>query len=419
MSKTGTFISVAETQEGKNPQIVTEFYPLPVTIGLGELTRDAWGVQKTSTPVSIFHGMWTYDIPSSMWFMYENGTQVYASTDVISTGGVAQLLTTASNTVLLLESRHCPRYQPNRGHLFSTAGWFPDKTADGVRDFGLFSDENGVFFRLKADGLLYAVLRRAGVEVLEEEIDTSVIPNFDVEKSNIYDIQFQWRSAGNYKFYIGDPATGTSTLVHSFDLLGTLTSASIENPAQPIAYKATRTTENVQMNIGCADVTSENGEMFDRQQYYSTYAENVAVNGTDAPVIVIYNPLQINSETNTRSLMLARITVLCSKKSTFKVWVTRTASNITGATLQTINAGSYVQCDSPDMNPSAVRATSVTTSGMRFVRSMNVEAAALNSVDNPDSNRIDFLMVRGDYIVITCTAATATAEVNVEWGEYI
>lgn len=397
--------------------LISEANPLPILAGKGDLTTDAWGIQKTSSPQSIFHGLWTFDIPQSMWFMYENGTQVYTSTNIVSNGGVAQLTTDVTNAVLLLESRECPRYQPNRGHLFSCAGWFPNKTNDGIRDFGLFTTENGAFFRLKPDGLLYAVIRRGGSEVYEQVIDTSGLTNFDVEKSNIYDIQFQWRAAGNYLFYIGNPGTGTSQLVHTINYLGTLTSASIENPALPVAAKATRTTENVVMNLSCADITSENGRT-DTEQYISAYAEAVSV-GTDTPVIVLRSPLQINSETNTRTVSLARISFTCTKKAVFKFWTTRAASDITGATYKPVGSGSYLETDSTDMDATAVRATAATIANMRFITAIPVEAATRIPVDNPYRGRIEFPIVRGDYLVITCTAASAAADVVMECGEQI
>lgn len=388
------------------------------TLGKGELTYDAWGVQKVSLPTSLFHGMFTFDISTLMWFMYENGTQVYTSTDITSSGGMGKLLTTASNTVLRLESRECPRYQPNRGVLYSTALICPDATADGVRDWGLFTTENGVFFRLKADGLLYAVLRRGGSEVLEETIDTSVLTGFDVTKNNIYDIQFQWRGAGNYKFFMGDPATGTSKLVHTFNLLGTLTVATMEDPALPIAFKATRTTEDVEMRIGCADLTSENGEI-DKYQYKSAYAEAVSVNGTDIPVLSIYNPLQIQSKTNTRSLQLARISVKCPKKGTFKFWTHRDPALLTGETFAEIGGGSNTQTDSPDTIAGAVRATAFTSTGAQLLVAVPAEANVFYQVDNPLRERINFALVRGDYITVTVTVSASTAEVSMEWGEAI
>jgi hypothetical protein len=386
-------------------------------LGFGDLTADAWGAQKVSLPYSLFHGMWTFDIPASMWFMYESGTQVYTSTNIVSAGGVAKL-DSAGRTSVLLESRQTPRYQPNRGHLFSTALWLPNKTAATVRDFGFFSVENGVFFRLKSDGQLYAVLRRAGVEVIEELIDTAALTGFDVEKNNIYDIQFQWRSAGNYKFFIGDPASGTSKLVHTLKLLGTLTSASMDDPAQPIAFKITNAGGTATMHVGCADVTSENGAL-GVYQYESSFIDGRAVNGTNAPVMVISNPLQINGKTNTRDLQLARISVTCSKKATFKVWAGRSLAAFTGGTFQTINAGSFVQTDSPSKAAGAVSVTAVNTALLRNITSIPVEAAAPREVDNPLRERITFPIVRGDYIVVTCTASTAIADCVFEWGESI
>lgn len=397
-------------------------YPKPQELlGKGDLVSDAWGVQKMSLPYSLFHGMWTYSIPSSMWFMYENGTQVYTSTSIISTGGVAQLTADATNTMVLLESRECPRYQPNRGHLFSMAGWFPSKTADGVRDFGLFTAENGVFFRLKSDGNLYAVLRSGAVETKEELIDTSALTGFDVEKNNIYDIQFQWRSAGDYNFFIGDPATGTSKLVHQIKNLGTLISASIENPALPIAFKATRITADVEMNIGCADVTSENGSV-EVHQYESAFAESVSVSGTDYPVMSLYSPLQESGQTNTRTVQLARITVTCDKKATFKVWATRDPAALTGETFAGIsnNGGTLLETDSPDSAVGAVRATAVTTSLLSIITAVPVQASERTSVENPLERKIVFPIVRGDYLVVTCTpSGAANAECVIEWGEQI
>jgi len=389
-------------------------------LGEGDMPTDVWGTQRVVNDHSLFHGLWTYDIPPSQWFMYENGTQVYTSTNIVSSGGAAQLTADATNTTVIMESRECPRYQPDRGIHFACAVWLPNKTNDGIREWGLFdeSDRNGIFFRLKADGLLYAVRRSAGVEVYEQEIDTSGLVNFDVEKNNIYDIRAQWRGAGNYYFYIGDPSKGTIQLVHTISLLGTLTFVSIENPAMPVGFRCKRTTADVVMNIGCCDLTSEGGNI-DLHQYRSAYSEGVSVNGTDVPVLVIRNPLQIDSKTNTRNLQLARISVKCAKKATFKFWSTRTLADITGATFKAIGSGSYVEADSPDMDATAVRATAFSTANAQFLVAVPAEAAAWYQVDNPLRERIHFPVVRGDYIVVTVTVASSTADATVEWGEAI
>lgn len=383
--------------------------PVNAKLGSGDLTVDAWGSPKVSLPHSIFHGLFTFDVPPSQWFMYHGSTQVYTSTKITSIDGSLSVVADAAVPVAEAVSRASPRYQPNRGHLYSTALWMPNKTNDGVREFGLFTVENGVFFRLKADGKLYAVLRSGGIETREAEINTSGLIGFDVEKGNVYDIQYQWRGIGNYKFYIN------LTLVHVFELLGTLTALSMQDPALPCSYKATRTTQDVSIRAGCVDITSENGDD-DRLHYGSAYAAQT-INGTNAPLIVVLNPLTINSKTNTRMTELSRISLNSDKNGSFRVWVARDPTAIIGATLVARGNGSFIQTDSTDANPTAVHATSVDIAKMTLVTVMPVRANIPMGMDNPFQNRIDFPLVRGDYLVITGTVVNAACEAVVEWGE--
>jgi hypothetical protein len=381
------------------------------TLGTGDLTEDAWGVQKVSLPMSLFHGMFTFDISPKMWFMYENGTQVYTSTNIVSTNGAGVLTTSAAKTALILESRECPPYQPNRGVLFSSALWCPSKTADGVREWGVQTSDAGVFFRLKANGLLYAVRRSLTVEVAEELITTTGVSGFDVQKGNIYDIQYQWRGVGNYKFFINN------VLVHSMTLLGTLTALSMSNPALPASYKATRTTADVALHIGCCDITSENGKETD-EEAASAYASAVATNGADIPVLVIYNPLTINGKVNTRTVHLHSIGLNNTKKCTFKLWRTRSAGDITGETLVAGYGGkySYVQSDSTDMNAGAVRATALTVANLEFIDAFNVEAGVGVQHEFPNGH-VELSIVRGDYLIVANNSINGSSDVVIRWGE--
>lgn len=401
-----------ETGAGTVENEIVELYDNPERYNV-----DAWKAPVVSRPHSVYHGLFTFDIPASMWFMYENGTQVYTSTDIVSDGGMGKLQTTASNPNLRLESRECPRYQPNRGHVFSDAGTRPNKTADGERNWGVGTDENRAHFRLKNDGLLYAVIKSGGVETHEELCDVSQVTDalggaFNVEKNNTYDIKYRWRSAGEYYFFVN--------LVHvlTFKFLGALDGASIENPALPVFYEAIRNTEDVTIKVGCSDISSQNGST-DKEQYNSVFAENVSVSGPDSPVLATCNPLQINGQTNTRTVTLARVSVKCSKKATFKVWVTRNPSTFTGATFVALGDGSFIETDSPDSVAGAVRATGLTLTNAKVVRPIPVEAAKETQVDNPYRGRIEFPVVRGDYVFITCTGSAATAEAVIEWGEQI
>jgi len=407
---TGKFIDNAVIVRGGNEiyRQRVEAYPANA---FGDLTADAWGVPKVSVTHSVFHGLWTFDVPPSQWFMYENGAQVYTSTHIISENSEGVVRTSAAKSTVLMESRATPRYQPNRGHLYSTALWCPSKTANGVRSWGLGTVENCVCFKLKADGKLYASLTSGSAQTQEAEIDTSGVAGFDVEKGNVYDIQYQWRGVGNYKFFIN------LVHVHTFANLGTLTALSLEDPALPAFMKAVRTTEDVEIHAGCVDISSENGND-DRLQYASAYAQK-SVSGTNVPVICIHNPLQINGATNTRTIELARITFNCDKKSLFKVWTTRDPTAMTGATFATRGNGSFVQVDSPDSVATAVSATAVTAAKLHLVTAVPLAANAAAMITNPDNGKIDFNLVRGDYLVVTNTVTAGACEVVVEWGEAI
>lgn len=386
-----------------------EAYPAGI---FGDLTADAWGVQKVSVHHSLAHGMFTFDISPKVWFMYENGAQVYTSTNMVSTGGAAVMTTSAAKSVLKIESRLSPRYQPNRGHLFATALWCPNKTNDGIRQWGLCTGENGVMFRLKADGKLYAVLMSNSADTYEAEIDTSGVAGFDVQKGNVYDIQYQWRGVGNYKFFIN------LTHVHTIANLGTLTALSMSNPALPICFTAERTTQDVTMSIGCADISSENGDD-EVDQFGSAYAKAVATNGADKPVLVIKNPLTINGLTNTRGIVVTSLTASNTKKCFLKVWRTRNPAAITGATYVAIGNGSFAETDSTNMAAGAVRATAVTTASLEYIAAVTLEAAVPSVLQLSDHDHIEFTLVRGDYLVVTNDSVNGSTDISVKWGEEI
>ena len=114
---------------------------------------------------------------------------------------------------------------------------------------------------------------------------------------------------------------------------------------------------------------------------------------------------------------LSRISLNCDKKAVFKVWVTRDPTGFTGATLAAIGNGSFVETDSPDAVTGAVKATSVTVAKLKLITVIPVQANVTKETNNPFQSRIDFPLIRGDYLVITATVVTGGCECVVEWGE--
>jgi len=244
--------------------VTSPIAPLSTRTG-GPLSLDAWTRPKSVIDRSLIHGMFTLAIPRETWRETVNGVEVAETAALVNSSSVFGLAEIYAGPTLndetVLDTFRSPRYEPNRGHLYSSSIILPNPTALGVRDFGMFTEENGVFFRLKSDGFLYACRRTTNgvTSVVEEKINPVLLAmhGIDISKGNIYDIQMQWRGVGSIGYFMGSVKNGYSVEVHKMRLLGTLTGLSVSNPSLPIAYHATNLGDNVLIQSGCADITSE------------------------------------------------------------------------------------------------------------------------------------------------------------------
>ena len=114
-----------------------------------KLGFDAWGRAKTITDRSILHGMFSFNVPVKVWRETLNGIE-QAFTNATSVDGALNLTSggTFDDNTILETYRH-PRYQPNRGYLYSKALIMPNPSDSGLRRFGAGTAENGVFFSLE------------------------------------------------------------------------------------------------------------------------------------------------------------------------------------------------------------------------------------------------------------------------------
>lgn len=385
-----------------------------VIAGAGDMALDAWGLQKMVHPHSLFHSAFTFDVPLKKWNSVVNGVEenLLTSTLVTSVDGKLSVKTAANNgDVTYLHSRRHPRYQPNRGHVYSNSVIIPNPTDNAVEDFGLFTDSDGVFFRVHTDGKLYACLQSNGV--LEHE-DLIKFPSsfdddpLDYSKGNVYDIQYQWRGSGNYRFFAGNPKTGRIEVIHEIKNLNRLTNLTIQNPSLPAAYRVTSLGDAGEIQSGCVDITSEGGD--DRhEQYQSAKVLDKSISGTDIPVLIIYSPHLIGTKMNTIDGRLARITGSADKRTIFQAWSTRDPTAFTGAVFNSVGVGSYVEFD--------IAATAADINKLSFITAFRVPANDSKALDNPAKENVDFFFIHGDYIVVTATVTGGLCDAVIEWGE--
>ena len=373
-------------------------------LGKGDLTIDAWGRPKFVQDVSVFHGMWTFDIPDSMWLVFENGVENINKTytRAASIDGALNLTcNTSINDEVMIKSKRHPRYQPNRGVLYSSSVGLPNPEALGNREFGLATLKDGVFFRLR-DGVLYAVRLDDTIEY-EEKI---TIPfDIDLSKGNIYDIQLQWRGVGNILFFIGNPETGVSEVVHEMRLLGNQTGLTMNNPALPIHFKVKGSGEAVSLWSGCVDMSSEGGNP-PQEQYGSVIGPNVVV-GANSSLLLLRVVSTINGKTNTCDIHPYRITVYAEKKSNIEVYFTRDVTAFVGGTWVSAVSGHL------EMNSSV---SSFDTAKMKKISSRVIGAGQVAEITLPNPQTVNFTMIHGDYFFIRGVSTSGSMQATLEMG---
>ena len=379
-----------------------------VDVNQNDLGVDAWGRNKTISDVSLFHGIFTFSVPREMWIEYVDMIEQSTFTNFTSSNGRLKIQGANGHTNFLMSKRH-PRYQPNRGHLYSTAMILPDADLAVNQEFGLFHHQAGVFFRVNA-GAIYACRRTLvdGVVVNYSEVIT--LPDgIDLTKGNVYDIQMQWRGVGNFKFFIN------LQLVHTMSMLGTLTELSAWNPALPISFQVDGLAT---MYCGCADVTSEGGQGENRQRG-SIDSQEVSLSTQELPVLLLHcsNTISYNGTTvmNTRDIALRRISGYSDANTVVKMYYARDATKFTGTTFTNDDPEGFVKF----AIDGAITLVGGTT-GLDRELTRRIPANGNIEVVNPDDQLGDFYLTHGDYILVTMTAKNATlGGAAIEWGAEI
>jgi hypothetical protein len=301
-----------------------------VNLSDNDLGKDAWGRPKTVQDNSLLHAMFTFNIPVSKWYERVNTVKTISFTNCASVNGALEVKAGATlNDVTNLRTFRHPRYEPNRGFIYSSASIFVNPTGLMRRDFGTATSQSGVFFRLKSGGTLVGVVRTTNTGVTTEDEVSLNTTGIDLSKGNVYDIQYQWRGVGNYKFFINLKEVGNS------NYLGTLDRLSMSNPANPIFFESTNLGDNDAMIFGCVDVSSEGGGR-NGKTYGSVGISNlegqIAITGYNIPIVAIRSKTLIGALLNTRDTVALAAGAYSDNKAIFRIWATRDMTAITEGT---------------------------------------------------------------------------------------
>lgn len=311
---------------------------------------DAWGRPKSVIDHSLFSASWTFEVSPAIWeeWSYTEGSGWTPITGFTNASSTEHMLTVKSTTTqgggCTIASKVHPKYQPNRGHLYSTAIMHPNVTDVGLSRFGLGSPIDGCFFEIEGNGTdwdIFAARRYNGAIETRVSVKEKLLannPTFDPSKGHVYDIQFQWRGAGNFYFFVD------LELVHTDEVLGNYTHLSMGDPALPAFFSSYCTqagTERI-LQAGCVDITSEGGENYGRTSFGSVYTGDSLVtlgNNVDTATIALRVPRYITyngnpNKINSRGAIMDKLITWTRDEGLTKVWLFRdvAATNLNGLT---------------------------------------------------------------------------------------
>ena len=375
-----------------------------------DVLNDAWGRPKVIQDFSIFHSLFTYNIPKSHWLCFDNWQEVNDTIKITSENGAWSVKSwiTLNDTAFLRSKRH-PRYQPNRGHLFSTSCFLPNPKNNWIRQIWLKNTIAWVYFELN-NWKLYAIVYNNEVEKLKEEINLNNIwlSIDDLEFWHLYDIQFQWRWVWDYFFYIDQK------LVYKTNYLWNNTELTISNPAMSAWYFCKNTWDEVEIKIWCIDITTEQWKREWVVYKSALTPSEITINTLNNPLIIVRNIKTFLWKPNTRDCLAFRFTWNSTERIIYKCFITRDATAITWWTFTSIWTDTVLEQN--------ITAVSVDITKMEQLWVIRWEQNKSQTVDIP-SFLIDFYFTEWDYLVFTANrenpTQTALATATIEFGEEI
>ena len=407
-------------------------YLKKVEIARNDLGYDAWGRPKTINDFTLFNALWTYSVPNRMWVEYIDIGAGYIEQSQIdnifvkSVNGHLSVSASAGSDVFLVSKRH-PRYQANKGLLYSSAEILPTPTVTGTREWGLMNTESGLFFRLVGNGttqILYFVVRTTvGGITTDTQTDitsdvTALIPTFDISKGHVYDIQAQWRGVGDIAVYVD------LVKVKVIDFLGLLEDLSVNNPALHVGFGVHSVgATTIEIIAGCVDVSSEGGHRANKI-YSSISTGTTLLSTTNAGVAILAVKLPISVDYNgniiryTRDMILTEMSTFCKDEAFRSVYVARLVNtpNLDGITWAT--ASDSLWNYTTNTGGALDTAFQLDKASMQNIYSTRNEKDFSSSHSNPDPENADFYLTGGDIIVVELKSdGNSTGGCTLEFAE--
>ena len=239
-------------------------------------SEDAFNRIRVSSPFGIFENKNLFNKNDNQFEERTNG--VGASISYLSNESAVKLeVGTASGEYAIRQTSRYHAYVPGKSHFIVMTGVMGASKDGNTKRLGYFDDKNGLFFEY-SDNIFYIVHRsNASGSVVDTKISQSDF-NFDtldgtgkldknpseltldLNKSQIFEISFQWLGVGQVIFSLN--LDGKKTIIHKIFFANNSDTVYMATPSLPCRYETRNTaltTSISSMKEICMSVVSEGG----------------------------------------------------------------------------------------------------------------------------------------------------------------
>lgn len=230
----------------------------PISISNSDISFDAFGAIRTSSPFTIFDSKQIFDNEPLFWDDQEISGSGTSSTHSANTASSIMSVSASTAGIRMRQTFMRFNYQPGKSHrILLTFKSFTTSTGI-IKGIGYGDDSNGIFF-VNDEGTL-KMIRRTNVTGTPVDNETAItLSGIDLSKTFLLDIDFQWLGVGRVR--AGYIDGGTETYMYSFTGFNNLSEVYMSTPNLPLRSWIENTGSGGADSFGviCSTVISEGG----------------------------------------------------------------------------------------------------------------------------------------------------------------
>lgn len=368
---------------------------------IGPMSSDAFGRFRVSEPYTLGDYKHIYGLDPNFIDVTANGGSV---TFQANQACARLATTTTANSSAIHQTKFYHQYMPGKSQLIYSTFNLYAATTGVTKKTGYFDDYNGIIFQQDGDGTLKFIIRTS---TSGSPVDAEVVTqanwntdkcngsgpsgfNFDVTKTQILFIEFQWLGVGRVR--VGFVHAGTFIVAHEFYHDNVIPTVYMSNPNLPVRCEIVSSGSNPAAYFDqiCSTVLSEGGYVESGQDWATlNTALRTVGTGVTTPILAIRLKNTFNTYLNRMIVRLSKYSILSTTQSLSVriIKLPNAAGLTTGTAWVTAGTNSGVE-----YNIGATAFTGGELLDATYCAASNAAKESLTAVTNPNTAKKNYIV---------------------------